>query len=420
MKIKERKNKISLIMYLLVFYLIMGSDTVLLGYTENEMIKTLAQFFMVAMAFLAFCYYIRQNGLTFKSDVVWLLFAFAWIILGGLLHNELRGGTVSIIALFILGYSICRSCNMHDFIEAFLKLMTIIAFVSVIGFAFASLIVKIGFIPSVYNSVGKEFKFLLFTNVPIEGFTRNYGPFTEPSRFQAYLNLTLILLLFTDNKISYKRVIIVLLALVTTFSTTGYLVIVVTLIAFIFSKKVKMKMGTKALLAFPLIVGCVVLFYTNDIFSNAINKLLKGGEDVSASTRYDSIKINLLIFKDNFFFGAGFSGSEEAFASIMSKYGFNAQTNTITPLIYFSKFGVVVGLYYIFNLFTAAKHLSNSKSYGIIFLALLLMVSGISFLDSIFFNVILFYRRPRVYSSMPIKNELLDSENIENLNGAEE
>ena len=66
-------------------------------------------------------------------------------------------------------------------------------------------------------------------------------------------------------------------------------------------------------------------------------------------------------------------------------------TYTNTILMSISKFGVIPGIYYIYNLYKSLKCFSkNSFVALLLFLALFFMLSGISFLESIMFNVLPF------------------------------
>lgn len=99
--------------------------------------------------------------------------------------------------------------------------------------------------------------------------TRNCGIYTEPGVYQIVLNSTLFVLLFWknrigfENEIKYKRALgIIILALITCQSTTGYLGMILNVMFFLFSQQ----SDTKALKTKRYILGIILLAIVAIVF----------------------------------------------------------------------------------------------------------------------------------------------------------
>lgn len=388
------KKKTSVMMYIFVYYLIIGSDCVLFCYNRNEALPRYSQYFIVFLALVFWVKAMVKKHFSLQNKDIMLLITVACILFTAAIHLEFSGGYISIIALFVLGNSFFDIVNTKEFVKTFLNIMTVICVVSLVTFFFASFACRIPFFPSIYNSLDREYRFFFFSNVAMIDPTRNYGLFTEPSRFQAYLNLSLMFILFSkDKRVDIKLMTLYIITLLTTFSTTGYIAFALIFIAFISSGKVKMKGTYKAAIVFAMIAVIVYLFTQNAEFFHSIDKITMGENSHSASTRFNSFFAMLRVIFENPVFGTGIGYADAAFAKALNDLGgVFASTNTITILIIYSKFGLVPGLFYSLNVFRAVKNISNNRNTLILVLAFIAMTCGITFVESIIFNIILFYR----------------------------
>ena len=409
----KTEQKTSTLLYVLMLYFIMGSDTVLFGYNSSSFIPTISEYIRSAISLVfLFAYLLKCKG---KVDTKFtaLMITIVWLVFVALIHGEFSGGYISKITLFVLGYCFFRFYSFNEFKIAYLNVMTAICAVSLLTY-FLSILFSpsiFSFLPMLRNTTGHSFYTLFLTNVSITAFNRNFGPFTEPSRYQAYINLGIALLLFDKEKTNVKRVILFIVTLITTLSTTGYIVFIVILIALLFSEGTPAKTPKKILFLFILLAGLSILFFVNEDFAKVFQKIGGGTSSESFSARYYSIFAGLKLVCENFFFGTGISNAAEAYAeAVRSISSTGSMINTNTILLHFSKFGFVAGFYYIYNYAKFTHSFSRKCSFIFLFLAFILMVSGISFLDSILFNVVIFGR-----DNMDSINKFPRSDNNENI-----
>ena len=228
------------------------------------------------------------------------------------------GGGAGINSLFqflvcVLSTQMAIYCDKEKFLTRWVKFVTVMAAISIVFWAafFA--------VPSLVNaypatvfktqdlgSVGYEVEYhgrglLIYSYLEIHPI-RNCGVFTEPGVHQVILNMTLYVLLFWQDRLSFKEnwqyrlcVAIVLLAIVTCQSTTGYMGFIMVLAFFFFSSKAERKYkGIKQFMVTAVTLGLVVLLgdYAargddSILYSQFIYKLFGsdgGGLDVSEGT----------------------------------------------------------------------------------------------------------------------------------------
>lgn len=386
------KKTPSLFLYLLVYYLIIGSDSIIFSYNRNGTMVAFGQYLMVAMALVFFSISIIKGKFFRKMTSVFLLVTMLSLVLSMVYYMEFSGGYISIVALFLLGACFFDVIPPESFKKAFLDIMTAIAVTSLLTFFLAELFLELDVFPVYYNTNDRPYHFFFLSNISTVDLSRNYGLFTEPSRYQAYLNLSLMFILFDKRKINIKRLVVFLLALITTFSTTGFIAFAFIFCAFLFSNKVRIKLWQKSVIIAGIAVAAVVLLQSSEDFISSLNKITMGQSDDSAATRFNSFFANLVVISENFLLGTGITNAEAEFASALySLDNAFASTNTITILIYFAKFGVIPGLFYTLNMVKAVRSIGNGSAPIFLICAFIAMTCGISFIGSILFSIIAFY-----------------------------
>jgi len=158
------------------------------------------------------------------------------------------------------------------------------------------------------NSIG----FYTFRSRTNDLFLRNSGMFWEPGVFQAYINLVLFLNL---NRIKYLwkkerfKVIIILIALLSTQSTTGYITffVIMTIYSFIYIKKYNI---VNKLVIFFVVVIISSLLYNNvsflgDKIENQFNEISTTDKDFT-NGRFGSLLFDLHYIQKHPLIGNGF------------------------------------------------------------------------------------------------------------------
>ena len=195
-----------------------------------------------------------------------------------------------------------------------------------------------------------------------------------------------------SSKLNYRKLLIFVLAILTTLSTTGILLLPVILIIY-FIKNSNLK---NAFFIFGISMFFVfILNYFPELNDKVFSKLTQDGAEYESSlARLSSFLTPLYIIKDNMIFGSGLSN----FVTYYSYYSRSifgieflaesAATNTILNLT--AVYGIIYGLIIIILLFRASK-LIEKKYYIIVFILMLLLFSSQELKFSLFFNVLLGY-----------------------------
>jgi hypothetical protein len=169
----------------------------------------------VSLAFLVGAL-LKSQGRIHKK-YLYLAITVLSLFVTALYYREFSGGYISLIALFTLGTAFFDVIDPKEFKRSFLNVMTVLCVASLITFAFSQFLLKLPFFLSIYNTNDVEFHFFFVSSIGVFNPERNFGVFSEPSRYQAYLNLALIFLLFDREKpLKIGKILLFAAALVTT------------------------------------------------------------------------------------------------------------------------------------------------------------------------------------------------------------
>lgn len=131
------------------------------------------------------------------------------------------------------------------------------------------------------------------------GIVRNYGPFWEPGRFTIFLTIALMIRLYNNPKFDRKNIIL-LLADITTFSTTGYIALAILFIGYVAIQK--KNIGTKAI-QILFIVACIVLISKLDFMSEKITDQMNDLQNTES--RFGAMAYHLLQISQSPIIGYG-------------------------------------------------------------------------------------------------------------------
>ena len=179
---------------------------------------------------------------------------------------------------------------------------------------------------------------------------RNNGPFWEPGGFVLFIMIAILFTFIQDGKVNYKNISIYILTIITTFSTAGYLAL---LIFILFNYTLIQR---KYFWGILLLLMSLYAYYEIDFLSEKIHKEItyteqKGSQDFRS--RYGSFDLDLKIFSASPVFGRGYSAERYDY----KVYGFLNEENSgsiSSPTDFLARFGFVgfgVYIYFIFNSF---------------------------------------------------------------------
>ena len=118
--IRAATNKVSIWMYLLGYYLIIGSDCILFCFNRNEALIAFAQYVMVGMAIIFAGLALMKSRGRLKADYLFLFLTIIAILFTAIYYGEFSGGYISIIALLVLGRTFFDVIDPLKFKKVFL------------------------------------------------------------------------------------------------------------------------------------------------------------------------------------------------------------------------------------------------------------------------------------------------------------
>lgn len=163
-----------------------------------------------------------------------IIFLFQKLVLGFVSFPS----TVAFMARITLGYIIIRHVG-YNFKYAFFQIIFIVSLVSLFGFAWNSLgmdIPAISVVETTAQYSDNSSRNMILFNQHSDGH-RNSGMFWEPGAFACYICLAFLFYLGNIRTLlaHHKwKVIVILVALITTYSTTGYIVLFIIGVATIY------------------------------------------------------------------------------------------------------------------------------------------------------------------------------------------
>lgn len=339
-------KKSSIIHYLLLYFLLLfnGSRIWIVTARRERTIAIAIQLFVVI---LALCFKLsKPKKYNFKYSLIELGVLALFII-----FVRIRSGGVGISSLiewaaYLLLAQITVLFDTKNVMQRFVNIVYVFATISIIGY-----VLQISF-PSVLQSIlpayesnfsayaGMSGQTILYRVQTAWGrflftfderqITRNVGLFSEPGVYQIVLNSALFILLFMRGTTSFnakqyrRRLIVLVIALLTSQSVTGYIGFIVLLLFYVVSKQnEKGDSGTKrfiTVLGFMLLLFIVIDYSIRSTSSLTYNVFLsrlfnsQGRIDLSASSgiyRLRTIETSLqLIFSHPL--GMGYDAANNA------------------------------------------------------------------------------------------------------------
>lgn len=266
------------------------------------------------------------------------------VLLSGIINGDLRTGYFYKCIILILSCEITHYMNFKEFIDKFEKLMFGLAAFSVICTFLAMISLSMfSIFPIFYNSAGKAFYNLGIYMIPVsKNLLRNYGIFREPGVYQMFLVVALVFELYSA-KVKISHLIIYILAIVLTFSTTGYIALMFGLMLFFVKKNDSLaEKNKKYVMLFFVLLGFLYMSFCTDLLSAegmVFNKLFNMKRNTMIA-RFSSVFANLEIWKESPIFGAGLIKVDKMFPILSYQlYGKAISHNTNTLLCELATYG---------------------------------------------------------------------------------
>lgn len=333
-----------------------------------------------------------------RSSITLITYLLVLILVNSIRDASLENSILLFIPIFI-GFIIASSIKFLDLVKIFNSVVVFLAAFSLVTFLislFAPNIIaslpSLGYRLETQATIHNAIFSVCISNSEV---LRNYGIAWEPGAFSILLCLCLFSLLAFEEKPSKIKLSIIIVALITTFSTMGYFVMAGILLAFSLKQSGannKIRNYAFILLGSFVILMMVLPSSITDIVFEKLSGLFAKGEDVAYTTQ---ARLNAIIYPFEAFCSSPFVGvGYDKFSVINKELCDGVATNTI--LNWFAAMGLLLGVpctfYYMNFILKNAKHLKTSI-WGIIilFFVAILLISTESLLRISLIYIILFY-----------------------------
>ena len=208
---------------------------------------------------------------------------------------------------------------------------------------------------------------------------RNSGPYWEPGVNAGICTIALIFNYLSKGIIRSKENVVFLLNIITSFSTTGYFLLVLFFIFF-----TKQSLFTRSIYFSFILLVSVLSFNTFDFLGDKINKQLQGveisesGYSLVKVNRFGSALVDLYDFKEHPFFGRGRS-IETRIKNFSNRFDYadTHRNNGITH--YLVSYGIFIFIFFIYLLKKSFNSLciyyNRSSFYSSVLLFMILIMS---------------------------------------------
>lgn len=333
-----------------------------------------------------------------RSSVMVILYLFAFVLLSSIRDASLNNSILLLIPIFV-GFVIANSIEFADLAKAYTNVIVFLAGYSIVTFVlslvFPSLIQKLPFLGYRYEFQATMHNAFFSVCISNSEAIRNYGIAWEPGAFALLLCISLYCLLAFERKINKAKLLIIIVALITTFSTMGYLVMLGILLSFMFSRKGGNVQAQKIVVIF--LISFVILLLAlpssaTEIVFGKLSGLFSDGNDVAYTTK---ARLNAIVYPFEAFCSSPIVGvGYDRFSYINQTLCNGVATNTI--INWFAIGGSLLGipcayLYIKFILKISSQQKMSILSKLIITCSAIMMVSTESLLRISLMYVFVFY-----------------------------
>ena len=392
----------TILLYLIIFF---SADTYLFGTNSDEAIETFSRYLLIPIcAFLFLRWSIKkQNLFGQKKKILYFFILETIFVFSSLVNNDSITYIVIKSLIICAAFLVTMLFSFDEFVTSFCESMFFISICAIILeiLAYTNSIL-VDSLPGVIGTGEAVTKTCYLAGVLSDYLgtkaIRASGIFWEPGVFTIYLNIAIAFELFYKKQITMKYLIIEIIAVVITFSTTGYIVFIWQLLCYGFFGKRENdsktrntnRVATVLLITFFLLI---VLFSTG-IANFVFEKFTYVG---GGSARKASVIINIQMALEHPLFGIGNElAMHDEFEKLTAEspyiYGW-ARDNTNTLLFLFAAYGIPFGLLITIGTYRFGKLISRGrkKIALIIFSILVLLYTGENLRLSTIPFIIVFY-----------------------------
>lgn len=287
---------------------------------------------------------------------------------------------------YFVSMLIVSKISWEEFKELYCKVLYLLCLISIICYIAYFFIPQLNSLFVVNNKAGISYSnLILYVNT--SHYLRNMGMFWEPGAFQTFIILAI---LFEVNKsvINRRYILVMVIALFTTYSTTGYIGLLMAVIYW-YSKK-GVGNGKKIAIIILAVVGVSFIYFNPAINSILFGNSLSNGQATvfgkifkffssepggtakvlsSSDVRYNSIFEVLKAFFERPIVGYGYQGL------INRTRQYTAGMNTCTFVNWFSTYGLVYGIVSVGGIISLAKKENKNILSSILFVFTMFIIT---------------------------------------------
>lgn len=340
----------TIIDYIIVTLLILNSKSVYFGIVYSIISKNIL-LLACGLLFLIRCRHISMKLLLQVSTLLALL------LIGGIINGSILSNVRVFIVVFAIALIVVLCISKSKYIECYINIINIISIISLICFAIGQVA------PAIASYLASYYPANTYTTYWVSSFYywglsgiyhRNCGIFWEPGAYQGFINIAILMLLLNGSNVQKKarKFIIFTITLLSTQSTTGYIVYAIIVIVFIddmvamFGNNIRNRNSNykKVKLSTKVLVSIVVIFVIIFLSNTAVISDKLGGDSVSGTARLQDLLISAELFSNNMLFGLG---ANRMLTYTVDEYGVAVNSNGLFAMLY--TFGAIFSIYYIYR-----------------------------------------------------------------------
>lgn len=387
-------NKLNLYLFIFLFLQIILSRNTFLSsiFFGFEKIFYINVIITIPLAIIFIFRFVRKKISLKNNKSILILIVF--VILSVIIKKDVQAFNISLIFFLTSSYLYIMLIDFKTFAKHFIYIIAFLALYSlfteylvkqiIFAFGLDDNVQRLGLIQK--NNNGLPFLNLFFSfSLFYAHYIRNFGIFNEPSYYQFYLNIALIILLFFKNikKQDIKYIILFIITIFTTFSAAGYIVLITILFTYFIKTAKKQNFKKEEIWYFMvfLIFVIAMLFNISIIIRNFILVIEKiTSINPSTLSRIGSVKHAIEIFIKNPVIGNNIA------KVLKYKYGI-----TNTTFVFGAIYGFIPFLILFYIKYLAVQKIKHDKTIKtLIFIILLLIINSQIFIGTISFWIIMF------------------------------
>ena len=371
-------------MYLYIFLMLLLCRDSLVSTTILGFPKSFFLTLIISIPnFIIFIKKIKAEGLKSYRVYIFIILVLS-IILTMIIKSDYQLYNFSLLVFIFIGFVVSYVYEYKEFIKVFINIMIFISMYSLITtYLFKPLIIHTGInFPTIINSVNNVFYNFIFSfALTAESYIRNFGFFREPGVYQVFIILALIFLTFVKNiKIKKRKKIIYTLiftvTILSTFSTTGIILLALFFTTYIVKLIRDGKMNRKVFIIITTITIICILILTllyniipsfRETLRFSIEKIFTPNESLSA--RQESIIVPLKLYLNSPIFGQKYIDVVEAI-----------DHNTNTTINMFAIYGLLTGVIHIMLIYLLIKKMKQPKSVSALIFIIFIVAINTQFL----------------------------------------